>query len=125
VADAEGRFAVLFPLPTLVEELPPLGGSPPLPAGSPPAPPIEDRTWEIAVTVAWEPATLGPLPGTDLPEHRAVLAQASAGVLAAPPGPPLPAVETSWTGVLGYDGEVVVKTAGASRLWIVPGGSPP
>jgi hypothetical protein len=124
-ADREGRFAVLFPYPTLVEELPPLGGSPPE-IVSPPPPPIDERTWEITVTVFWEPAHLAPLPGTDQPEHRTVLTQAAADVLTAPPGSPLPPSEPSWTGVLGYGGEVIVKTAGSSRLWIVlPGGSPP
>lgn len=124
MTDREGRFAVLFPYPPLTEELPPLGGSPPA-VVSPPVAPIDERTWEIAVTVAWEPSHLTPLPGTDQPEHRTVLTQATAEVLTAPPGSPLPPSEPSWTGVLGYGGEVIVTTAGSSRLWIVPGGSPP
>jgi hypothetical protein len=125
LADRTGRFAVHFPLPPLKETLPPLGGSPPPPRPSPPVAPVEDRTWEIVVSVSWEPAALTPLRGTDQPDHRNVLAQTAAGVLASPPGAPSPTVEPSWSGVLGYDGEVVVKTAGSSRLWIVPGGSPP
>lgn len=125
MSDREGRFAVLFPYPTLVEELPPLGGSPPVTV-SPPPPPIDERTWAMTVTVFWEPAHQASLPGTDQPEHRTVLTQAAADVLTAPPGSPLPPSEPSWTGVLGYGGEVIVKTAGSSRLWIVlPGGSPP
>jgi len=125
MADREGRFAVHFPLPPLKEALPPLGGSPPPAPVSPPVPPVDDRTWEITVRVQWQPAKLDPLPGTDQPEHRNVLAQTAAGVLASPPGSPAPTVEPSWDGVLGYDGEVVVKTAGSSRLWISPGGPPP
>lgn len=124
MTDRDGRFAVLFPYPALTEELPPLGGSPPA-VVSPPVSPIDERTWEITVTVAWEPSHLATLPGTDQPEHRTVLTQTAADVLTAPPGSPLPPSEPTWTGVLGYGGEVIVKTAGSSRLWIVPGGSPP
>lgn len=122
LADAAGRFAVQFPLPPLAGGLGALWASPDGPA-SPPGPPVAERTWDLSVAVAWEPAALAPLPGTGLPDLASVLGQLDAGVLPATGSPPLPAA--AWSGTLRYDGEVVARTAGASRLWIVPAGSPP
>jgi hypothetical protein len=124
LADAGGRFAVQFPLPTLAGGLGRLWASPDGAPSSPPSPPIADRTWDLAVTVAWEPAALSPLPGTDLPDLARVLDQLPADVVLAtgsPPAPPAP----EWLGILRYDGEVVARTAGDSRLLIFPAGSPP
>lgn len=122
VADADGRFAVLFPLPPLPGGLPQLFSSPPG-TGSPPGPPVAERTWQVALSVDWEPALLAPLAGTDLPEYRQVLRQGAAGVIVDATSPPaVPVAE--WTGTLGWDGPLVVRSAGATKLWIVPAGSP-
>jgi hypothetical protein len=124
LADAGGRFAVQFPLPPLVGGLGRLFVSPEGAPASPPGPPIADRTWDIAVAVFSEPAALAPLPGTDLPDLARVLDQLPADIVSAagsPPAPPAP----EWLGTLRYDGEVVARTAGDSRLLIVPAGSPP
>jgi hypothetical protein len=123
LADAGGRFAVQFPLPPLAGGLGRLFVSPDG-APSPPGPPVADRTWDLAVAVAWEPGALAPLPGTDLPDLVRLLDQLPADIVLAAGSPPaLPAAE--WLGTLRYDGEVVVRTAGDSRLLIVPAGSPP
>lgn len=123
LADAAGRFAVQFPLPPLPGGLGSLWVSPDG-APSPPGPPISDRTWDLAVDVAWEPALLAPLPGTDLPDLARVLDQQPAGIVSAAGSPPAPPA-SEWLGTLRYDGEVVARSAGDSRLLIVPAGSPP
>jgi hypothetical protein len=123
LSGAAGRFAVQFPLPPLPGGLGRLWVSPDG-APSPPGPPVADRTWDLALSVAWEPAALAPLPGTDLPDLARVLDQLPADIVLAagsPPAPPAP----EWLGTLRYDGEVVARTAGDSRLLIVPAGSPP
>jgi hypothetical protein len=123
LADAAGRFAVQFPLPPLAGGLGTLWASPDG-SSSPPGPPVAERTWDLAVAVAWEPAALAPLPGTGLPDLARVLGQLEAGVLLAAGSPPAPPA-AAWSGILRYDGEVVARTAGDSRLLIVPAGSPP
>ncbi len=123
LADAAGRFAVQFPLPPLPGGLGRLWASPDG-AASPPGPPVSDRTWDIAVAVAWEPAVLAPLPGTDLPDLARVLDQLAAHVLL-DAGSPSGSMTTEWLGTLSYDGEAVLRTIGDSRLLIVPAGSPP
>ena len=126
LSDAAGRFAVQFPLPPLAGGLGELwvspGGavSPP----GPPGPPVADRTWDLALDVAWEPGALAPLPGTDLPDLARVLDQQPAGIVLAAGSPPAPPA-SEWSGTLRYDGEVVARSAGDSRLLIVPAGSPP
>lgn len=123
LSDGGGRFAVLLPFPTLVGRLGSLFGSPADP-GSPPARPIGERTWEVDLRVAWEPERLDPVGGTAEPEYREILSQAEAGVLldaASPGSPPVAA----WSGVLDFGGEVVARSTGRSRLFIVPGGSSP
>lgn len=123
LADAAGRFAVQFPLPPLAGGLGPLWASPEVPTSSP-GPPIAERSWEIALGVSFEPSLLAPLPGTDLPDLARVLDQQPAEVVSAAGSPPAsPAPE--WLGTLRYDGEVVARSAGDSRLLIVPAGSPP
>ena len=123
VSDAGGRFAVQFPLPPLAGGLGRLWASPSGTA-SPPGPPVADRTWDLSVAVSWEPAALAPLPGTDLPDLARVFDQLPAGIVLATGSPPAsPAPE--WSGTLRYDGEVVARTAGDSRLLIFPAGSPP
>jgi hypothetical protein len=124
LADAGGRFAVQFPLPPLAGGLGRLFVSPDGAPASPPGPPVADRTWDLSLAVAWEPAALSPLPGTDLPDLARVLDQLPADIVLAagsPPAPPAP----EWPGTLRYDGEVIARTAGDSRLLIVPAGSPP
>ena len=124
LADAGGRFAVQFPLPPLAGGLGQLFVSPDGVPPSPPGPPVADRTWDLALSVFWEPAALAPLPGTDLPDLARVLDQLPADIVLAAGSPPAPPA-AEWPGTLRYDGEVVARTAGDSRLLIVPAGSPP
>jgi hypothetical protein len=123
LSDAAGGFALQFPLPPLPGGLGRLWESPDG-APSPPGPPVADRTWELALAVAWEPGILAPLPGTDLPDLARVLDQLPAEIVLAAGSPPAPPA-AEWLGTLRYDGEVVARTAGDSRLLIVPAGSPP
>jgi hypothetical protein len=117
LADAEGRFAVLLPWPTLAEGL---GGSP---AGS--QGPLSARSWSVRVEVLYEPGRREALPGTAVPDSLSVLRQGAAGVW--PVGPDGGGTqETGWDGELAYGGELVVRTEGLARLLVsAQPGSPP
>lgn len=111
VADADGAFAAHFPYPTLP------GGFRPL-DGSPPGPPIDERAWQLRVSVLYQPALLEPLPGSTFPDLRAVFSQAPAAVLPDTDSPALPAAH--WAGTLDLGGEVVVRGGEATGLRVIP-----
>lgn len=116
LADAEGRFAVLLPWPTLTAGL---GGSP---AGS--EGPLSGRAWSVRVEVLYEPGRREALPGTAVPDSLSVLRQGAAGVW--PEDPAAGGVEeTGWDGELAYGRELAVRTGGLARLLVSPRVSPP
>jgi hypothetical protein len=81
LADTQGRFAVLFPYPSLAEGF---GGSP---ASFGDGTSIGGRGWDISVSVFYEPGRPTALPGTAIPEYRSILDQAQASLWEAPPSP--------------------------------------
>jgi hypothetical protein len=81
LADAAGRFAVVFPYPSLAEGF---GGSP---ASFGHGTPIGERGWDITVRVFYEPDRLTRLAGTAIPEYRSVLDQRQGGLWSLPPSP--------------------------------------
>jgi hypothetical protein len=121
MADQAGRVAVQFPLPVLSPSFGQLFASP---SGTalPPGPPVSDRSWPVALAVAWEPARLATLPGTDLPDLADVFQQGPADVLPDDTSPIASAPE--WLGTLPWDGELVAATAGRRQLLITAHGSP-
>lgn len=116
IADYNGAFAVHLPFPTLP------GGLRPLDA-SPPGPPIADRTWQLTVSIFYQPDLLIPLPGTKYPDVRNIFSQERAGLHLESDSPPL--VADRWSGTLDFDGEVVLRTGDLSTLAVVPATSPP
>ena len=110
VADADGAFAAHFPYPTLP------GGFRSL--ASPPGPPIDERAWQLDVSVFYQPELLEPLPGSAFPDVRAVFSQAPAAVLPDTDSPAVPAAQ--WSGTLDLGGEVVVRGGEASALRVIP-----
>lgn len=69
VADEAGRFAVVFPFPSLEQGF---GGSP---AAFGSGTPIGDRQWDLTLSVSYEPSRLQSVNGTPLPEYHSVLEQ--------------------------------------------------
>lgn len=122
LADAEGRFAVFFPHPVFVEALESPPHSPPH-AGS--LSPLDERRWDMALEVFYEPDAQTPLAGTSLPDYQSLLSQSPALVWREPPGsspsPPDPA--ESWIGELVPGRENIIRTLGDSRLLVEPGAS--
>ncbi|MEM7051222.1 MAG: hypothetical protein AAF604_16250 [Acidobacteriota bacterium] len=115
VADQDGRFAALFPYPELETTLPPLSGSPGGDA------PLFDRTWPLQVRIQADATPFDPLPGGSLPDLARVLLQSPAEIDLDLGG----TTADVWLDELSFDGEVVLRTAGDSRLLIRPGGSSP
>ncbi|MDA8018135.1 MAG: hypothetical protein MPN21_11875 [Thermoanaerobaculia bacterium] len=116
LADETGRFAVFLPYPPPVDML----------SGSPPGgtPPLGDRTFPITLTVHSVGGGLSPLPGADLPDYGELLRQLPASVWPVAPDDGGVA-EPQWHGDLRWGRELVVRTAGDSRLLITPAASPP
>jgi hypothetical protein len=81
MADAQGRFVVAFPFPSLEEGF----------AGSPASfgygTPLGERGWDISLAVHYEPGRLTPLPGTSIPEYRSILDQRPGSLWSMPAGP--------------------------------------
>lgn len=112
VADAAGRFALLLPWP-----------APALPATASPgvggAASVGAQGWDVAVSARLATPGPAPIPGFDRPDWGEVLAQPAADVWPAAPsagGAPAPA----WTGRLEAGADLVVRTAGLSRLLVGP-----
>ena len=115
ISDSDGAFAVHLPFPTLP------GGLRRLDA-SPPGPPIADRTWQLTVSIFYQPNLLTPLPGTEYPDVRNIFSQERAELYLESDSPPL--VADRWLGALDFGGEVILRTGDRSTLAVVPATSP-
>jgi hypothetical protein len=105
IADAQGRFAVTFPYPSLEEGF----------AGSPGSfgngTPLGERGWDIDVSVYYEPGRLTPLPGTPIPEYRSILDQRQ-GSLWSLPASPSDVPQSALALRLPFGRELILRTAG-------------
>ena len=105
MADDEGRFAVMFPYPSLPEGF----------AGSPASfgngSPVGERGWDISIRVLHEPGRLTGLPGTSIPEYRSILSQRQGGLYDAPPSATSHAIE-HLDARLAFGQELILRTAG-------------
>lgn len=104
IADHRGSIAVLFPYPPISSQL---GGTAPLP----------QQRWQITVRVRYCPATLQPLPGTQIPDLRHILAQSPGRIWPSQAGPPIPA----WSTELCFGEELVMRTDDLSTLRLSQG----
>ncbi|HUL57817.1 MAG TPA: hypothetical protein VLU43_01000 [Anaeromyxobacteraceae bacterium] len=107
MADAGGRFAVVFPPPPLVEGF---GGSP---AGLGDGVPLGERGWDVSVQVQYEPGRLTSLPRADVPEYRSILDQ-RAGSLWAEPSSAGGSPGDSLALHLDFGEELILRTGGRS-----------
>jgi len=115
IADVGGAFAVHLPFPTLPGGLRRLDRSPP-------GPPIADRTWQLTVSIFYQPNLLTPLLGTEYPDVRDIFRQGRAEFYLESDSPP--SVSDRWLGTLDFGGEVVLRTGDRSTLAVVPATSP-
>ena len=122
LADEAGRFAVAFPPPPLVGGLAPLWASPGG-AVAPSGPAVTDRSWDLTLTVSWQPDLHDPLPGTVLPDYGRLLHQAPAELVLSESSPFSSALD--WPGTLDYGSDLVAATAGHRQLLVASQGSPP
>jgi len=116
IADRNGEFALQLPFPTLP------GGLKPLDA-SPPGMPVADRTWQITVSIFYQPGILSPLPGSDLPDLRDIFSQDRADLFIDTGSPAN--VADRWLGTLDFSGEIVLRTGELPTMTVVPAASPP
>jgi len=117
LADDAGRFAALLRYPA-PEEL--LGGSPG--GGGPRS--LAESTWPLSVEVLYSPASHEPLAGTPLPGYLSLLQQEPAEIFTTTPADGGIA-QPDWSGELAYRQQLVLRTAGTSKLLIRPGDSSP
>lgn len=106
IADGRGCVALLFPYPNAQAGL---GGSPGVLNG-----PIQEETWQITLSVLYQPQAQATPPGASLPELRSILQQNPASAWLTQAGPPI----NSWQATLEYGRELVLRTDGLSSLWI-------
>lgn len=117
LADAQGRFVAFLPYPTLIGGI---GGSPAAQSRTP----LHRQTWPLSVSVCYAPHLVRPLPASTINEYSTVLNQPPARIW-----PVLP--ESGGTArntldiQLGYGQDVILKTAGHSKLMVSPAASPP
>jgi hypothetical protein len=118
VADGRGRFAVMFPYPSLAEGF---GGSP---GSFGNGVPIGERGWDIALRVHAQPGVLTTLPGTALPEYRSIFSQIAAELWDAAPDPSASSA-AALSLHLPFGEQLIVRTHSLSELLVTPApGSP-
>jgi hypothetical protein len=118
MADAEGRFAVMFPPPPLAEGF---GGSP---ATLGEGVPIGERGWAVSVSVRYQPGHLASLPRTAVPEYRSILEQ-RAGTLWSMTASAGGAATDVLALHLAFGEELILRTAGRSVQMISAAPSSP
>lgn len=110
VADSGGRCTLMLPYPPLAEGF---GGSP----GTPASQPLSDRSWDLDLEVLFEPASLTPLPGSQLPDYLSMLSQSPADIVIrrTTTGPEL---QPSMPLNLRFGQPLVAATEGLSQLLV-------
>jgi hypothetical protein len=118
LSDADGRFAVLLPLPSLEAGF----------AGSPGSfghgTPIGDRGWDITLGVNSQPGVLTSLPGTTLPEYRSIFDQLDAALWSAVPDPSNTSEPQRALRLL-FGQQLIVRTQSLSEQLVTPAPSSP
>lgn len=117
LADAQGRCATLMPYPTLVDGI---GGSPVASHRKL----LYEQTWQLSVEVLYAPDQVQPLPYSTLNEYSSVLNQNRAQIWPVHPedgGAPVDLENVQ----LNFGKDVILKTAGFSKLMVSPAASPP
>lgn len=116
IADKEGQFAVMMPYPMISMTL---GGSPPSSEGTR----LMERTWEVSVTIMYDPHSQATLPGFDSPDYLSILNQSPAAIFADSPGVVGGEADEVSLQIM-YGRDLIVTTQGFSELYINPIGSP-
>lgn len=117
LADEQGRFAAVMPYPTLIDGI---GGSPTANNRKP----LYEQTWNLAIEVLFEPTHLQELPGSRMKDYKSILNQSQAQIWPISPkkgGLPIANQHVQ----LEFGKEVILKTAGLSKLLVSPAASPP
>lgn len=117
LADVHGRFVTLMPYPTLIDAI---GGSPAVQNKRP----LHEQTWPLSIEVRYAPKSVQPLPYSTLKEYSSVLSQPPARIWPTAPGNGR-APMTKQDVRLYYGKDVILKTAGQSKLMVSPATSPP
>lgn len=117
LADEQGRFATLMPYPTLIDGI---GGSPT--ANNRRL--LCEQTWDLKIEVHYEPTHLQEVPGSRMKDYCSILNQPQARIwLISPEDGGLPMANQHVQ--LTFGKEVILKTAGFSKLLVSPAASPP
>ncbi|MCI0520638.1 MAG: hypothetical protein L0Z70_10350 [Chloroflexi bacterium] len=106
IADGRGCVALLFPYPNVESGL---GGPPGSLRG-----PLQDETWQVTLSVLYQPQAQITPPGASLPELRSVLQQNPTAAWLTQAGPPV----NAWQATLAYGRDLVLRTEGLSSLWV-------
>ena len=112
VADAEGRFAIWLPYPSIEAT----------PAGSPseaPGLPVSGREWTVGLRAFHSPGDWRALPGTAIPDYQSVFEQTPVELWDAPPDAGGSAA-AEWTGVLRFGRETTARSGESSKLLAGP-----
>lgn len=111
IADDAGQFMVAMPFPDLSAGF---GGSP---ATS--QVPLHQQNWNVDLEVAYSPATLTRLPGTDTPGYTSILNQTTANIFLSDPEVSASTV-TQISLLLEFNKPTVTRTDGQSYLFVSP-----
>ena len=116
ISDEEGKFSVMMPYPFLNVSF---GSSPPSSDGVR----LFERTWDIELSVMYDPISHEQITGSDQPDYSSILSQNQAFVYTESPETDV-GEATVLQAELRYGRDLIVKTAGFSELYISPTGSP-
>ena len=116
ISDSEGRFSVMLPYPFLNISY---GSSPPVSDGMR----LFERSWNIELSIMYEPAAHEEISGAELPDYSSILSQSQALLYTESPESNLGEV-SSLQVELVYGRDLIIKTAGFSKLYVSPTGSP-
>jgi len=117
IADAKGRFIVMFAYPVLVEGF---GGSPSTPGHRP----LSEQSWNLDLEVFYSPGSQISQPGSEVPDYVSILTQQSADIWTEQPGPGVLAV-AALPVQLEFRKAIIVRTEGLSALLVSPDESSP
>lgn len=116
ISNEEGKFSVMMPYPFLSVSF---GSSPPSSDGVR----LFERTWDIELSVMYDPASREEIEGSDQPDYSSILSQNQAFVYTESPETDVGEVTALQTELI-YGRDLIVKTAGFSELYVSPTGSP-